>query len=269
VSAGRLAGRAALVTGGSRGIGRAIARRLAAEGADCAITYRRNEEAARGAVAEIEATGRRGLALPLDLGEPASAGRVVEEVGERFGRLDVLVASAAATAFRPMLEQKEHNVRRTLAVSVEAFVALVQAAVPLMRGRPGRVVAVSGIDSHQAMSGHGVLGAAKAAVESLVRSLALELGPLGITVNGVSPGMVETDSSRMYLERGLGLGYDEATRRVAADTPVRRLGTGEDVAGLVAYLASDEAAFLTGQTVVIDGGLTIVSPLDRLSRGPR
>ena len=176
----------------------------------------------------------------------------------------MLVASAAATAFRPILEQKPHNVRRTFAISVDAFVAAVQAAVPLMDGVAGRIIVVSGIDSHQAMVGHGVLGAAKAAMESLVRTLALELGPRGITVNGVNPGFVETDSSRMYVEQGLGLDYDSAVSRLVAATPVRRAGTVDDVAALVAYLASDAAGFLTGQTIIIDGGLTIVSPMNRL-----
>jgi enoyl-[acyl-carrier protein] reductase III len=259
----RLAGRVALVTGGSRGIGRAIALRLAREGADCAVTYRRNASLAGEVVAEVERLGRRGVALPLELGEPAQSGPAVERAGEALGQVDVLVANAAATAFRPMLEQKEHNVRRTLAVSVESFVALVQAAVPLMGDRGGRVIAVSGIDSIQAMTGHGVLGAAKAAVESLVRSLAFELGPLGITVNGVCPGFIATDSSRLYMEQGLGMDYQAAVGRIVADTPVRRAGTAEEIAGLVAYLASAEAAFLTGQTIVIDGGLTIVSPLSR------
>jgi enoyl-[acyl-carrier protein] reductase III len=118
------------------------------------------------------------------------------------------------------------------------------------------------------MTGHGVLGAAKAAVESLVRTLALELGPQGITVNGISPGFVETDSSTLYLERGLGQDYERAAARVRAMTPVRRLGRVEDVAGLVAWLASDASSFLTGQTIVLDGGLTIVSALNRLTELP-
>jgi enoyl-[acyl-carrier protein] reductase III len=259
-----LEGRVALVTGGSRGIGRGIAVELARRGADCVVTYRRQGDLAGEVAREIEALGRRALALSLDLGSPAEVGPLIEHVGEAFGRLDILVANAAATAFRPMLAQMDHNVERTFAISVGALVAAVRAAVPLMRGSGGRVIAISGIDSHQAMTGHGVLGAAKAAVESLVRSLALELGPLGITVNGVSPGFIDTDSSRIYVERGLGRRLSPARARVAAATPVRRLGTVEDVAGLVAYLVSDAAGFLTGQTIVIDGGLTVASPLNRL-----
>ncbi len=263
---GALTGQVAVVTGGSRGIGRGIALRLAAEGADCALTYRNNADQARAAVAEIEALGRRALAVPLELAEPAEVGPAFERIAERFHHIDILVASAAATAFRPVLEQKPHNVRRTLAISLESFVAAVQSAVALMR-EAGRIIVVSGIDSFQGMQGHGVLGAAKAGMESLVRTLALELGPRGITVNGVNPGFVETYSSRYYVEQGLGRDYREAMATLVAATPVRRLGTVEDVAGLVTYLASDAASFLTGQTIVLDGGLTIVSPLDRLREG--
>jgi enoyl-[acyl-carrier protein] reductase III len=162
------------------------------------------------------------------------------------------------------MEQKEHNVRRTFAISVDSFIAAVQAARPLMCGRAGRIVAISGIDSFHAMPGHGLLGGAKAAVESLVRSLALELGPEGITVNGVNPGMIATESSRLYVERGLGRDYDAAMAALAAASPVRRTGTAKDVADCVAWIVSDGAGFLTGQTIVLDGGLTIVSPLAAL-----
>jgi enoyl-[acyl-carrier protein] reductase III len=258
-----LAGRVAVVTGGSRGIGRGIALRLATDGADCAITYRREEVRAREVLADIEALGRRGLAVRVDLGEPAQVGPAMEQIAETLGRVDILVANAAATAFRPLLEQKPHNVDRTFAISVDSFVAAVQAAVPRMT-RGGRIVGISGVDSPQAMPGHGLLGAAKAAMESLVRALALELGPRGITVNAVSPGFLETDSSRLYVERGLGQEYGEAVKRLVAATPVRRAGTVEDVAALVAYLVSHAAGFLTGQTIVLDGGLTIVSPMHRL-----
>ena len=259
-----LTGRVAVVTGGSRGIGRAIALRLAADGADCAVTYRREEARAGEVVAAMERLGRRARAVQVDLGDPAQIGPAIERIAEDMGRVDILVANAAATAFRPVLEQKLHNVDRTFAISVDSFVAAVQAAAPRMTAGCGRIVAISGVDSPQAMTGHGLLGAAKAAVESLVRALALELGPRGITVNGVSPGFLETDSSRIYVERGLGQDYAAAVRRLIAATPVRRAGTVEDVAALVAYLVSDAAGFLTGQTIVLDGGLTIVSPMQRL-----
>ena len=259
-----LSGRVAVVTGGSRGIGRGIALRLARDGAHCVITYRRQADAAHEVVEAVERLGVKGLALPLELAEPSAAAPFMDRIGEAFGRLDILVASAAATAFRPMLEQKAHNVRLTFAITVESFIALVQAAVPLMRGRPGRVVAISGIDSFQAMTGHGVLGSAKAAMESLVRAFALELGPEGITVNGVNPGFIGTDSSRLYVEQGLGSDYEAAVARLEAATPMRRVGTVDDVADCVAWIASDGAGFLTGQTIVLDGGLTILSPLTRL-----
>ena len=221
-----LAGRVAVVTGGSRGIGRAIARRLAAEGADCALTYRQNGAQAHAAVGEIEALGPRAIAVPLELAEPAEVAPAFERIGEALGRVDILVACAAATAFRPILEQKPHNVRRTLAISLESFVAAVQGAARLMTG-PGRIIAISGIDSFQAMDGHGMLGAAKAGMESLVRALALELGPRGITVNGVNPGFVETDSLRYYVEQGLGRDYREAVaapRGGDAGAPARNGG---------------------------------------------
>jgi enoyl-[acyl-carrier protein] reductase III len=261
VSSRPLEGRVAVITGGGRGIGRGIALRLAREGAHCVITYRRGADVAAAAVAEIEREGVKGLALPLELAEPAQVPGVFERIGEVFGRVDILIANAAATAFRPLADQKEHNVRRTFAITVDSFIAAVQGALPLMRGRPGRVVVISGIDSFQSMPGHGVLGGAKAAAESLVRAFALELGPDGITVNGVNPGMIATDSSRLYVEAGLGRDWKAAMAEVTAATPVRRIGTVDDVADCVAWIVSDGAGFLTGQIIVLDGGLTIVSPL--------
>ncbi len=145
-----LEGRVAVVTGGSRGIGRGIALRLARDGADCVITYRKNDAAATETVSALEALGGRARAEPLDLAESDQVGPVFERIASAFGRVDVLVANAAATAFRPALEQKPHNVRRTFAISVDSLRAMVQAAVPLMKGRPGRIVLISGIDSFQA-----------------------------------------------------------------------------------------------------------------------
>ena len=259
--ADKLAGRVALVTGGSRGIGRAIALRLAAEGAHLVVTYRQNRALAEEVVVAAEALGRHAIATKADLMRKGDIGEMFGAVRANFGRLDIFVANAAATAFRPLLEQKDYNVERTFAITVTAFILAAQQAVPLMTNGPGRIIAVSGIDSVGVLAGHGVLGAAKAAMEMLVRYLACELGPRGITVNAVCPGVIETDSSRLYFERGLGTGLADAAARLIELTPVRRLGRPEDVAALVAFICSDEADFLTGQTIVLDGGLHLLSPM--------
>jgi enoyl-[acyl-carrier protein] reductase III len=260
----RLAGRVALITGGSRGVGRAIALRLASDGADLVVTYKKARGLAEEAVRAATELGRRAVAVQADLEHSEDVDRMFEVTRAQFGRVDILVANAAATAFRPLVEVKGYNVTRTFAITVTAFVLAAQRAAALMPAGFGRIVAISGFDATHVMRGHATLGAAKAAMETLVRYLAWELGPRGVTVNGVSPGLVETDSYRMYLTRGLGVDSVEAEARLIALTPRRRLGRPEDVANLVAFLCSEEADFLTGQTVILDGGLTLLSPLATL-----
>jgi enoyl-[acyl-carrier protein] reductase III len=250
--------RVALVTGGSRGIGRAIALRLARGGADVAVVYRQAADAARETVSAIEAVGRRGLAIQADIGEPEQVRAAFRQVGDAFGHLDVFVANAAATAFKPLLEVKEHHVARTFAITVTSFVVAVQAAVPLMAGRRGVIVTISGCDSFRYIAGHGVLASAKAALESLTRYYAVELADRNISVNCVNPGYVETDSSRLYL------GTPEANAafrtELAATTPMRGFGTPEEVAHLVAFLCAPESDWIRGQTIYIDGGIFLNAP---------
>jgi enoyl-[acyl-carrier protein] reductase III len=247
----------ALVTGGSRGIGRAIVFRLARDGHDVALNYRRDEGAASAVEAEVRALGRKCILLKADLGDPTQVAAALDRLCAATDRVDVFVANAAATAFRPLLEAKPHHVEKTYAITIGAFLAIVQRVAPLM-GDGGRIVAISGMDTHRYVAGHGVLASAKAALEALVRYLAVELGPRGITVNAVNPGYVETDSVAMYLggEEGRRTFLDE----IEGSTPLRALGTPDEVASLVAWLCSGEAAWMQGQVLYLDGGIFLHAP---------
>ncbi len=252
-------GKVALITGSSRGIGRATALRLASGGADVIIHYRQNEALGREVVGEIEALGRKALAIQADLERPDEIRRLFQAIRENFGHLDVFVANAAATAFRDLLAVKEHHVTRTYQLNVANFILSVQEAVPLMAGRPGRIVAISSFPTHRYLPGYGVLASAKAAVETLVSYLACELAGRGITVNCVSPGLVKTDSSRIY-----GGGDSQAFEQSLIDaTPKGRAAVPDDIAKVIAFLCSDDAEWVTGQTLLVDGGMTLTSPYFR------
>jgi enoyl-[acyl-carrier protein] reductase III len=247
----------AFVTGGSRGIGRAIVERLARDGADVAFVWRRDAAAAAEVEAAVHALGRRGLALRADLGDPAAVAAALDRLDAEVGAVDVFVANAAATAFRPLLEVKPHHVEKTYAISIGAFLQIVQRLAPRMPPT-GRIVTVSGMDTHRYVAGHGVLASAKAALEALTRYLAVELGPRGITVNCVNPGYVQTDSVDLYLQ-------DEEGRRafleeIEGATPLRGLGRPEEVAALVAFLCSAEAGWMQGQVLYLDGGIFLHAP---------
>jgi enoyl-[acyl-carrier protein] reductase III len=257
----RFTDKIALVTGSSRGIGRAIALRLAAEGARIVVNYRRNAEQAEAVVAEIQRLGSSASAAQADMSSGDAVRAMFQRVQEEYGGLDIFVANAAATAFRPLLRQGEHNITRTFDLTIKGFLVAMQAAVPLMQGRKGKIVTISGIDSLRALSGHGLLGSAKAALENLTMYLAHELGPLGIAVNGINPGLIETDSSKMYS--GGEEGYAQYVRDVLPQTPAGRVGRPEDVAAVTAFLCSEDADFIRGQTLLVDGGLLSSSVASR------
>ena len=251
-----LSGKTALITGGTRGLGKAIAIMLAKNGVSVALNYRRDDDSAQAALEEVRAFALNAVLAKADLADDAAVRQMVAGVAAHFGKIDLLIANAAATAFKPLLEAKPHNVARTFDLSIGGFLAAVQESVKHM-GRDGRIVMISGIDSVRMLPGHGVLGAAKAALESMVRDLAFELGPREITVNGVNVGYIDTDSSRFYF----GAEFTTMTERSASRCALKRSPTLNEIASMVCLLCMPEASYFTGQTIMVDGGLTLGFPL--------
>ena len=254
----RFEGKVALVTGSSRGIGRAIALRLATEGADVVVNYRRQTAAAAETAAAIEALGRRALVVQADVGESDAVQALVDQVSEEFGRLDIFVANAAATAFKPLVELQKHHLDKTFSITLTSFVLAVQLAAALMPTGEGKIVTISGIDARRYIPLHGALAAAKGALEVLTTYLACELAERGIQVNGVNPGFVDTDSAHVFGDEV----YRLLEKQIVTYTPQRRVGTPDDIAKVVAFLCSDEAGWICGQTLMVDGGLSLTSPFD-------
>ena len=248
--AGELAGNVALVTGAARGIGRAIATRLAAAGCDVAVNYYNSAEAAEALCAEIRAGGRRACAIQGSVGIPDSVDEMFAEFRKHFDRLDIVVSNAASGVLKPTVEMTLKHWRWCLETNALALNLLVQRALPLMPGG-GRVIAMSSLGAQRAMPGYGFVGASKAALEALARALAQELGPRGVRVNVVSAGVVDTDALAYFPNR------DELLADFARRTPAGPVLTPRDVANAVYLLCLPEAAMINGHTLVVDGGFAI------------
>jgi enoyl-[acyl-carrier protein] reductase III len=262
VTTQELVGRTALVTGGSRGIGRAIALELASRGAHVIATYRRDAAAADAVISAISEQGGTAFAVQADMALPEDIDRLFDEVEARCDGLDVLVLNAGATAFKDLVDMTRDNVFKTLAISIYGSIQAVQRARPLMVGRDATIISISGMDSVRHVPKHGLLGIAKAGMESMTRSLAVELAGDGITCNVVLPGPVITDSLRVVL-RTRGDEYLTALRDRIRHTPLGRFAETEDIARVVAMMSGPDARWITGQVIVADGGYLLTT--DQLS----
>lgn len=247
-----LAGKAALVTGSGRGIGRAIALRLAADGADVVVNFFRDRRSAERTADEVRALGARAHVAKAHAGDPEQQRRLFSEADGAFGRLDIFVANAAQGVFRPALEIEARAWDWTFDTNARAFLLGAQEAAARMAPRGGgTIVAISSIGATRAMPHYAAIGASKAAVEALVRSLAFELGAQDIAVNAVAGGVIETETLRHYPER------ERLLQWARANTVSGQLVTADELAGVVAWLCTDAARQIRGQTIVVDGGLTL------------
>jgi 3-oxoacyl-[acyl-carrier protein] reductase len=243
----RLEGKCALVTGGSRGIGAAVVRRLASEGADVAFTYVSQPGSAKAVAEELEGRGRRALALRADAADAVALVAAVDRAAEQLGGLDVLVNNAGIAVMAPIDEFSLDDFDRTFAINVRAVFAATQAAIRHM-GEGGRVINIGSCNAERMpVAGGAAYAMSKAALQGLVKGLARDLGPRGITINNVQPGPVETDMNPAEGE------FAETLKRLMA---LPRYSQADEIAAMVAYLASPEAAFVTGASLTIDGGFT-------------
>jgi 3-oxoacyl-[acyl-carrier protein] reductase len=238
-----------VVTGASKGIGAGIARQLAAEGAAVVVNYAASKSGAEKVVADITSAGGRAIAVQADVAKQADVKRLFESALQAFGRLDILVNNAGIYEFAPLDGITEEHFHKQFNLNVLGLILSSQAAVRLLPSEGGAIVNVSSIVSTLAFPNASVYSGTKGAVDAITRSLASELGPRRIRVNAVRPGMVETEGTH-----AAGIENSEMQRQTLASTPLGRLGKPMDIAGAVVFLASSEASWITGETLIIAGG---------------
>jgi enoyl-[acyl-carrier protein] reductase III len=245
-----LAGKTALVTGAARGIGKAIATKLAQAGCDIVVNYYNSHEEAEDLCAQFRALGRRAVALKASVSQPDSVDELFVELRKHFEHLDIVISNAASGVLKPAMQMTLKHWRWCMETNAFALNLLAQRAAPLM-GPGGRIIALSSLGSVRAMPHYAFIGASKAALESLVRSLAQELGPSGIRVNAVSAGVVETDALSYFPNR------EQLVESFKQRSPAGPVLTPEDVAGAVYLLCLPEAGMINGHTLFVDGGFAI------------
>ena len=249
-----LTGKTAVITGSGRGIGRAIALELAENGANVAVNYFRHRTQAEETAAEVESKGVRAIVVKAHVGEVEGVQRLIECAAEAFGSVDIFVGNAASGVLKPIAEQEPKGWEWTLNINARSILFGAQAAAPYMKQRGwGRIIGISSFGSRRVLPEYSVVGVSKAAIETLIRYLAVEYAPHGIVCNAVSPGVVETEALNFFPSKEAIL--SEGLRR----TPAGRFVTPGEVAKLVAWLCTDDARMIVGQTIIMDGGYELVA----------
>lgn len=238
----------ALVTGGTRGLGRAIALELAGRGANVAVNYFTNRTKAEETLADIQALGVEAVAIRANVGNPDHLARIFDQIRDKFGALDILVSNAASGTLMPMIDVDIKNWERSMNVNARALLLMAREAVPLMKGRGGKIISITSMGSNRYIPMYGAVGASKAAMETVTRYLAMELAEKGINVNAVAAGVLDTDSLKRFPNR------EDLLEDAKSFTPMGRLAEPEDIARVVALLCSENANWICGQVIVADGG---------------
>jgi len=244
----KLSGKTALVTGASRGIGRAIALRLAAEGASVAVNYNGSEAKAAEVVEQIRAAGGTAFAVQANVADASSVAAMFETVLKEFGNLDILVNNAGITADGLLIGMKEEQFDRVVDTNLKgAYLCMQLAAKRMLRQRSGRIISISSYSGIHGNAGQANYSASKAGIIGLTKSAARELGSRGITVNAIAPGYIDTDMTAVLS--------DKVKEAILAEIPLKRIGTPEDIAAAAAFLAGDDASYITGQVLEVGGGM--------------
>jgi len=241
----------ALITGSSRGIGKATALRLAEAGYDIVINYARSRKAAEQAAEEIKALGRKVLLVKANVGDVEKIKGMFQEIKNEFGRLDVFVNNAASGVLRPIMELEESHWNWTMNINSKALLFCAQEAAKLM-DNGGKIVSISSLGAIRYLENYTTVGVSKAAVEALTRYLAVELAPRNIVVNAVSGGAVDTEALTHFPNR------EELLQAAAEKTPAGRMVEMEDLVNAVMFLVSDQSSMIRGQTIIVDGGISLL-----------